>query len=653
MAFLQATKLTLSFGERTILNNVELALSSDTKAALTGSNGSGKSTLLKIIAGVTPYDSGEIHKSANLKLGYLPQNAIIDKNLTLEAELEKAYADILNLIKQKEEIDHKISSFTSHTSESNSDELKALLSSSYELGEEIDRSDYYNRHREIELVLTGLGLDPSRLSECCANFSGGQQMRVALAKILLSKPHLLLLDEPTNYLDIEAREWLANFLSNYQGGYLLVSHDRYFLEQTTKETIEIFNGNLKRYKGNYSQYESIRKVELETLVKAYQKQQEEIEKNQIFIRRFKATASKASLVQSRIKALEKIQLIEIPDALKKIHFTFPEPPHCGEIVYTATDLEKSYQENLIFKGLNFTIKKGEKIAISGVNGAGKTTLLKILAAKDSNFLGSIKLGTGVKLGYFAQDSSDFLNPTSTVVEEIEGCCPTNLFGKIRSLLGAFLFSDDDIYKSISVLSGGEKNRLSLLKLLLQPYNLLILDEPTNHLDIHSKDVLLDALLNFSGTVLFVSHDRYFTKSLATRVFHLEDKKLSDYLGDYQYFCWKKENSLQPQNRPTVKKESNSSGESIQKGSPDFEKQKEYRNRLNSLKKSEEQLLLQIATLEEKEKALRGQLNLESVYSDHKKSAAINNELEEINLQLRELTQKWEKLATDIENILKE
>ena len=653
MAFLQASKLSLSFGDRTILNQVELSLSTQTKAALSGSNGSGKSTLLKVIAGVTPYDSGEIHKSAQLRLGYLPQSTIIDKNLSLYQELQKAYTDILTLIDRRQQLEIAIASFSQNNNQKESNQLEELLNHRYEIEEQINQSDYYNRDKEIDLVLKGLGIDTTKLHHNCSTFSGGQQMRIALAKILLSKPDILLLDEPTNYLDIEARQWLATFLLNYSGGYLLVSHDRYFLDKTTKETIEIFQGNLKRYKGSYCEYEKTREVELNSLVKAYQKQQEEIERAQIFIRRFKATASKAALVQSRIKSLEKMELIQIPDALKKIHFTFPPPPHSGEIVYTVNQLSKNYGDKTIFSQLDITIKKGEKIAISGVNGAGKTTLLKILAKRDNDFSGMIKLGTGVNLGYFAQDSSDFLEPTNTVIEEIESCCPTSLYGKIRSLLGAFLFSDDDIYKKISVLSGGEKNRLSLLKLLLHPHNLLILDEPTNHLDIHSKDVLLDALQNFEGTVLFVSHDRHFTQGLAKRVLHLENGKLFDYQGDYEYFCWKQENKNEDEKTSPQNKQKSPIATATLNNQRSFEAQKEQRNKIKNLQKKEELILQEISELETNQTKLQDQLNQEDIYTDHKKSAEITNQLSLIQTKLNERTKEWEKILTDIENISKE
>ncbi|HOV40138.1 MAG TPA: ABC-F family ATP-binding cassette domain-containing protein, partial [Spirochaetales bacterium] len=349
-----------------------------------------------------------------------------------------------------------------------------LLVELHALQEQVERSGFYRREERIYSVLTGLGFSPEDFSRATEEFSGGWQMRIALAKVLLEDPDILLLDEPTNYLDIEARNWLEKYLSTFSGGVLVVSHDKYFLDVTVSEVYEIFNRRITRYTGNYSAYEQRRVVEMESLLKAYREQQEEISRQEEFIRRFRYNASKAALVQSRIKQLEKIPRIEVPETLKKIHFRFPSPPPCGRKVLTVEALSKSYGDLQVFENLSFVLERGEKLAVVGHNGAGKSTLLRILAGKDTPTAGEVQWGSGVIRGYFSQEQEETLNPEHSILEEVETECPTSLYPKIRDMLGAFLFRGDEIYKPISVLSGGERNRLSLLKLLLRPANVLIL-----------------------------------------------------------------------------------------------------------------------------------------------------------------------------------
>jgi ATP-binding cassette subfamily F protein 3 len=396
----------------------------------------------------------------------------------------------------------------------------ALLDEYHRLGERVENSGYYQRDRNIAMVLSGLGFSAADLDRETGEFSGGWQMRIALAKVLLEVPDILLLDEPTNYLDIEARTWLEGWLRSFTGGYLLVSHDRYFLDVTANEVYELFRGNLKRYAVNYTLYEKIRQQETESLLKRYEAQQEEIAKTEALIRRFRYKSSKAACAQEIIKRLEKTELIEIPESLKKISITFPPPPHSGRIALTLEGIGKRYGSRQVLSGLDLTLESGEKLLVVGRNGVGKTTLLRIIAGRDEDFTGQVFYGTGIQWGYFSQDAAETMTGTEQVLEFMEAEAPTALVPRVRDMLGAFLFRGDEVYKPLSVLSGGEKSRLALLRMLLKPMNLLILDEPTNHLDLYSKDILLDTLKKFPGTIIFVSHDRAFMEALSTKTLEL-------------------------------------------------------------------------------------------------------------------------------------
>ncbi|MBP5451839.1 MAG: ABC-F family ATP-binding cassette domain-containing protein, partial [Treponema sp.] len=528
MAFVQFSKVSLAFGERDILKDVSVYLQSGSKAALTGANGAGKSTLIKIMAGIQDVDSGERIVQKGTRIAYLPQSGLVHHGCTLKEEADKAFAWGYQI---QEEIDSLGSQM-----EQNPDQSQRLAEEQDELLSKLESSGWYRREGTCEQVLLGLGFSRDDFSKQTDEFSGGWQMRIALAKALMCGPDILLLDEPTNYLDIEARNWLEGFLGDFKGGFLLVSHDRYFLDHTINEVYELFNGDLKRYPGNFTHYEEVRKVELESLIAAYEQQQEEIHHLEEFIRRFGYKATKAAQAQDRQKQLDKMVRIEIPESLKKIHFTFPEAPHSGQLVLTLENITKQYGDNPpVVKNLDFVLEKGERLVVAGRNGAGKSTLLRIIAGEDKDFSGNVKLGAGVSIGYFSQDSAERITGSESILERLESKCPLELIPKARDMLGAFLFRGDDVFKSIDVLSGGEKSRIALLELLLRPVNLLVLDEPTNHLDMHSKDVLLDALKDFGGTVIFVSHDRVFIVDLATRVLELHPGTYRNFPGDYRYY----------------------------------------------------------------------------------------------------------------------
>jgi ATP-binding cassette subfamily F protein 3 len=532
------SKVSLAFGDRDILREVSLSLAAGSRACLAGANGSGKSTLMKVIAGKAAADSGELAVKKGTRIAWLPQSDTVmgepeRRNRTLRDEAERAYGAIHVMLERMEAAGREL-----ENAKDGGGRTALLLEEYHRLQEAVEGSGYYRREAEIATVLGGLGFSERDLERNTGEFSGGWQMRIALARVLLEKPDILLLDEPTNYLDIEARSWLETWLGAFRGGYLLVSHDRYFLDVTVKEVYELFQGNLKRYAGNYSAYEKTRQAETERLLKRYAAQQEEIAKTEALIRRFRYKASKAAFAQELIKRREKLESpgirIEIPESMKRISLSFPPSPHSGRIVLRLEGAGKRYGNRRVLSGLDLTVESGERLVVVGRNGAGKTTLLRILAGADGDFEGSLAYGAGVAAGYFSQDTAE--QPAGgRIIDLLEAEAPTALVPRLRDLLGAFLFRGDDVYKSVSVLSGGEKSRLALLRMLLKPVNLLILDEPTNHLDLHSKDILLDALKQFSGAVVFVSHDRFFMESLSTRTLELSPGGHRFFYGDYGYY----------------------------------------------------------------------------------------------------------------------
>jgi ATP-binding cassette subfamily F protein 3 len=513
-------------------------------------------------------------------------------------------------------------------------------------------------------------------------------MRIALAKVLMQHPDILLLDEPTNYLDIEARNWLEQFLKDYKGGFLLVSHDRYFLDVTISEVYELFNGELKRYPGNFTHYEKVREVELQTLIHAYEQQQQEINKLEDFINRFGYKATKAAQAQEYQKKLDKMVRIEIPENLKKIHFSFPPAPHAGRLVLRLNNITKTYDHKKnVLDNLELTLENGQRLVVAGRNGAGKSTLLRIIAGEDKDFSGDVNPGAGVKIGYVSQDNAETIRGTQTILEYLESIAPLELIPKLRDMLGAFLFRGDDVYKALDVLSGGEKSRIALLQLLLSPVNLLVLDEPTNHLDMHSKDVLLDALKTFGGTVIFVSHVRGFISQRATHVLHLENGTYKYFPGDYEYYLEQMEkegggggiplgsatkpamvstdstaaglaSSPTPSNGGQIKQNSGaSSGDNItettrspitppESSAPtpsaplSWEEQKKLEAEKRKKEKEITRLENQITELEAKKKELENKMADPAVYSNGEKAKAVQRELNEIVSKIEEVTEQW-------------
>ena len=647
MAFVQFSKVSLAFGDRDILKDVSVNLQTGSKAALTGANGAGKSTLIKIMAGLVEPDSGERIAQKDIRIAYLPQSGLVHHGCSLKEEADKAFQWGYELQEKIDSIGEQMRQFP--------DQADKLAVEHSNLLSRLEESMWYRRDMLSETVLLGLGFSREDFDRQTEEFSGGWQMRIALAKALMCSPDILLLDEPTNYLDIEARNWLEKFLSDFKGGFLLVSHDRYFLDHTVNVVYELFGGDLKRYPGNFSHYEEVRKVELESLIQAYEQQQQEMQHLEDFIKRFGAKATKAAQAQERQKMLDRLleNKIEIPENLKKIHFTFPEAPHSGQLVVTLDKITKSYGGPNIIDGLDFVLEKGERLVVAGRNGAGKSTLLRIIAGADTDFTGEVKLGAGVSIGYFSQDSAEKITGSESILDRLISRCPLNLVPKARDMLGAFLFRGDDVFKSIDVLSGGEKSRIALLELLLRPVNLLVLDEPTNHLDMHSKDVLLDALKDYGGTVIFVSHDRGFIESLATRVLELHPGKYRNFPGDYRYYMQRLEDeangavgefsfqSTAAERKPETKVES-APAENVSAGKLAWEEQKKLSSERRKIEKEIEKLENQIAESEDRKKELENSLSDPAVYSDGEKSRQVQKEIEGLDAELERLNRLWEE-----------
>ncbi len=634
--------ISISFGHRTVLESVSFSVSSQDRVALAGANGSGKSTLMKIVAGIMQPDSGKLTIERGTRIAYLPQSGAQATGATLYDEAESAYDDAKALIEETRRLEETLSSHD-ETSE-NTDEL---LARHHRLQEKIAELDYHSREREIHRVLTGLGFAKDDFSKNPSSFSSGWQMRIALARVLLEKADILLLDEPTNYLDLEARNWLEGYLADFRGGALIVSHDRYFLDRNVHAVAELYLRKLTVYRGNYTKYEERREQELESIGKAYTEQEEEIAKTEMFIRRFRYNSSKAKLVQSRIRFLENIVRIEKPPAMRKMHFSFPKPPESAELVLDVQSVSKAYGERKALDNASFTLSRGERLVLLGPNGAGKTTLVKILAGLLPPDSGSVRYGKGTATGCFLQDRMDALSEDISIIEKIESVAPTELIPRLRTLLGAFLFSGDDIYKRLSVLSGGERSRLLLIELLLRPANLLLLDEPTNHLDLASKDILLDAIRNYNATIVFVSHDPYFIKQCATKVLELDHGNATYYYGDYDYYLYRKEHPAGSTEPAPEKKEK---PVAVSEGRAAREEEKKKRNLLKRLEKEGEELLVKIEAAESSLAGTEARMSDEEVYSSGEKMKEVKREIDLKKKACDELMAAWEENERKIKEL---
>jgi ATP-binding cassette, subfamily F, member 3 len=645
------------FGPRILFLEADWLIRNNEKTALVGANGTGKSTLMKVLAGLETLDYGNMQQTRGMSIGYLPQEGlqlsgrtIFQECLTVFDELRAMESEIERMAGQMAELDHASPEYASAA------ERYATLQDRFHA------LDGYALDAQVGSVLTGLGFGKEDWSRGTEEFSGGWQMRIALAKLLLAKPNLLLLDEPTNHLDLETRNWLEGYLKSYPFGYVLISHDRYFLDVTIDRTVEIWNKRLTIYQGNYTKYlkqKDDRRAQLEA---AYRNQREQIEHLQGFINRFRYQATKARQVQSRIKELEKIERIEIPEEEPVIHFKFPQPPPSGRMVVEAAGLAKSYGPKRVFASARFTIERGDRVALVGVNGAGKSTLIRLLTGAEAPTGGIVRLGHNVVSEYFAQDQYKVLDGDARMIDDISRAALKVPESELRSLLGCFLFSGDDVFKPLGVLSGGERNRYALARILVSPSNFLLLDEPTNHLDMRAKDVLLDALAAFSGTVVFVSHDRYFIDRLATRVLEVENGAITAYEGNYEDYLRRKEalavglaESVQDQPGATAKSQeilsSTAQETAAVAANGNSESTKERPRRLNPIK--QKQMEDRCAFLEEEIPRIEASI----AHTEHQLgayvSAAETQRLTDLSAELRTqlavLTEEWENLMLQLES----
>lgn len=628
-----------AFGEDIIVKNGSFHIEEHEKAALVGINGAGKSTILKMIVGELPLDAGNVTLAKGKSLGYLSQHQELASGNTIYEEVRTAKADIIALEKEIRRIEQELPSLTGET-------LNERLNTYHRLSDRFDRENGYAYESEITGVLKGLGFAEGEFSKPVDTLSGGQKTRVALGKLLLTKPDVLLLDEPTNHLDLHSISWLETYLLNYTGAVLIVSHDRYFLNKVVTKVIEIEQGAIMTYLGNYTDYSHKKQQIREAKMKEYLNQQQEIRHQEAVIEKLRSFNREKSIkrAESREKMLEKIERIEKPVEQKTdIHLVLEPSCVSGNDVLSVEHLSKSFPGQPLFKDINFEIKRGEHVAVIGDNGTGKTTLLKILNRVLPADSGSFTLGTNVHIGYYDQEHH-VLHMEKTVFEEISDDYPSLTNTEIRNMLAAFLFTGDDVFKLIGDLSGGERGRVSLAKLMLSEANFLILDEPTNHLDIASKEILENALNNYSGTVLYVSHDRYFINQTATRILELVNQTFINYIGNYDYYLEKRE-ELTAAYTTTSVCDSIDSTETVSESKLSWQEQKEAkareRKRQNDLKKTEDR----ITSLEERNGQIDDLMTMEEVYTNSMRCQELAREKADIAAELEELYEKWEALAS--------
>jgi ATP-binding cassette, subfamily F, member 3 len=537
---IQLFELTKSFGDRVLLDHVTWQIDARERVGLCGPNGAGKTTLLKMMGGLEEPDSGSILKPSSLTVGYLPQDGLTHAGRTVFDEAASAFEDLLAIKGEMHALEERLGD-----PEIPEAEHDTMLTRYSDLQERFRLGDGYSIELKTATVLQGLGFKPADHDRPTETFSGGWQMRLALAKLLLRAPNLLLLDEPTNHLDLEARNWLEEYLNAYPHAVILVSHDRFFLDAVVTRIADLTLRTLTDYVGNYSAYLIAHEARIDQLRKAKREQDEEVARVKMFIDRFRYQATKASQVQSRIKMLEKVVPIEVPPERKKIHFDFPICNKSGRTVIEIKHGAKAYGSLVVFKNVDLHIERGDRIALVGPNGVGKSTLMRMLSGEEAPDAGQRVEGHNVVMQYFAQDEANRMDPAVTVHETLAAGSPLHMVPMIRNILGGFLFSGDDVYKKVRVLSGGERTRLAVARMLLRPSNMLLLDEPTNHLDLDSKEVLLDALVDYGGTLIFVSHDRYFVERLATKIIEVGNGTAMVYPGTYKEFLWHKEHADQP------------------------------------------------------------------------------------------------------------
>jgi ATP-binding cassette, subfamily F, member 3 len=644
---LQIKSLGKAYRGEWLFRSLDFQINDRDRIGLVGDNGTGKSTLMKIIAGLLQADDGEVIGAKDLTFGYLPQDGLFMRGRPLLEEVLSVFESLVVMEHELRQLEHDLADMKHEGAE-----YEKRLERYSVLSQEFRLKDGYSVEAKAGSVLLGLGFTRQDLQRPCDDFSGGWQMRIALAKLLLLQPSLLLLDEPTNHLDLEARNWLEDYLQNYPHALVLVSHDRYFLDASVQRILEIRNHGVHFYKGNYGEFLRQREERITKLIAEFEAQQKEIARIKAFADKFRYKATKAAQVQSRLKELERMERIEIPPEAKPIHLRFPEGPRTGRTVLELSNVTTGYGQTPIFSNLNYILEKGERVALVGPNGAGKSTLMKILAGRLPLFEGQRKEGHNVIVSYFSQDQDDLLTSTKTVWDEVYSVAPNHIVPQLRTLLGCFLFSGDSIEKPVSVLSGGERSRLVLCKLLLSPANCLLLDEPTNHLDIRSKDILMDSLREYEGTLVFVSHDRYFLDGLATKVLEVGNQTAVTYLGNYEDYLFKKaelekaQTNL-PENAPAASTPSGANETEAQTG---LKKKKVNPYKIQQIKDQIGQVEGQIQLLETRIEVLTKLLASEELYRDHQLFRATMEEHDQLQQDLSKCMEQWEKLHAELEEL---
>ncbi len=638
--------LTVQFGGKDLFKDVTFLVNQRDRIGLVGKNGAGKSTLLKIFMGMVQKESGTITVPHHIKLGYLPQELIVSDTKTVFEEALSAFSEHNDLEAELEEVQNELATRTDYESDEYADLIMALS----DITDKLQMLGSANRDAEVELTLLGLGFKRSDFTRPTSQFSGGWRMRVELAKILLKRPNVFLLDEPTNHLDIESIQWLEDFLKTYNGAMVLISHDRRFLDTVTTRTIEISLGKIHDYKASYSRYLELRKERRDQVMQAYLNQQKMIEDTEDFIERFRYKSTKAVQVQSRIKQLDKIERIEVEEEDKAaISFHFPPAPRSGREVVVAHDVVKRYGEKLVLNGVNLSIERGEKVALVGKNGEGKTTFIKCLM-NEVEYQGTLTRGHNVNIGYFAQNQDELLPPDRTVFQVLDDIAVGDVRKRIRDILGSFLFSGEDVDKKARVLSGGERNRLAMSKLLLEPYNLLVLDEPTNHLDIKSKEILKNALNQYDGTLIIVSHDRDFLEGLVNKVYEFTNTVAKEHLGSVQDFLDRKKLENFRELEMLKKKEQTEKIETKEKQAVPVsesnevkrQREKETKRIQNLIKKSEDS----IQKLESDIAKITEKLNDPNHSTDQAVYVAYQQLQKELDVEM----ETWEKLSQELEQV---
>ncbi|HXK99990.1 MAG TPA: ABC-F family ATP-binding cassette domain-containing protein [Dysgonamonadaceae bacterium] len=638
--------LSVEFGGFTLLNDISFVLNKNDRTALVGKNGAGKSTLLKIIAGIQRPSQGRVSYPKEISIGYLPQQMKLNDTLTVKEEAALAFNHLQEMQNELENLHIQLSRRTDYESEA----YQHIIQRAADLQELLMISGINNFEAEIEKTLTGLGFSREDFDRPTKEFSGGWRMRIELAKILLQSPDVLLLDEPTNHLDIESIQWFENFLSTRAKAVILVSHDRAFLDAVTNRTIEIVRGKIHDYKASYSEYVELHQKRREQQLRAYENQQKQIQKTEEFIERFRYKPTKSNQVQSRIKQLEKIEVIEVDEVDNShLNLKFPPAPRSGSYPVSLENVTKSYGDHVVFSNVNMTIHRGDKVAFVGKNGEGKSTLVKCIM-NEIDFQGKLELGHNVKIGYFAQNQAQLLDENLTVFETVDQVATGDVRTKIRDILGAFMFGGEASEKKVKTLSGGERSRLAMIRLLLEPVNLLILDEPTNHLDMASKDVLKKAISEFDGTAIIVSHDRYFLNELVTKIYEFDRGKVIEHLGGIYDFMAKKklENQQQPETsiqNSYVRIEEKTNNQK-RKNKLSYHKQKERNRQIRKLEKEIQETEEEITKMEEDLSSIESELttpegasnvSLLQSYIDLKNKITISMNI-------------WEKLTLEMEKL---